>query len=97
MDNLFAAYSNITSVSFGYKIQDGKQTQEVALLISVKAKGFAPVGETNIPSNFGKIPTDIIESHCSIVGVFGEVERLGEYDPLVPGRLEIQFKLTSKV
>lgn len=56
--------ANVVAVGIGYKTQDGHQTQEVAIVVSVKNK--VPLSELKpddrIPPEIEGVPVDVVET-----------------------------------
>ena len=88
---------NISSVGIGYKVKDGKRTEELCLQFTVKSKRgddkLEALGTTSIPKTIQmddwEAPTDVIqrEYHASykLVALEQKSDRKQRRDTLVPG------------
>jgi endonuclease G len=89
---------NISSVGVGYKVVDGKRTDQLAIQFTVKEKAIVPetlerLGTVEIPKSFTigqtEVPTDIIEREYKIqFRVIAEAvgsDRKKRLDPVQPG------------
>src|SRR4051794_7004020 len=89
--------SNITSVGIGYKVKDGKQTDELALQFTVgkkvapeelKASASRPIPES-ITVNGMTFATDVVErdfqTHPVAVATEAKSDRKRRLDPMMPG------------
>lgn len=88
---------NVTSVGIGYKVKEGKRTDELAMQFTVGQKiapeGLEAVGTRPIPEaitvNGMTFPTDVLErefqAHPVAVGTEAKPDRKRRLDPMMPG------------
>lgn len=93
----FLDKSNISSLGIGYKIKDGKQTDEICIQFTVDQKiepeFLEAIGTPEIPEDFTvdgeKVKTDIIQRKYSpkyeIIREDIKTNRKAKLDPIVPG------------
>jgi endonuclease G len=98
---------NISSIGIGYKIKDGKRTDEIAIQFTVDQKirpeVLAPLKTTLIPESFTidgkKISTDVIQrkfaAEYKIVTEMQISERKKRMDPIMPGISVANVKVTA--
>ena len=99
----YLVQENVTSVGVGYKVKDGKQTNELCIQFTVGQKialeSLDGAGLAELPRSFKvgdvEIPTDVIERSYKHSGQQIEVKRKpnrkARMDPIQPGQvLDIQ-------